>query len=119
MVAMGKIAAILKAGAVSGALVFLSDLMAFLHSQFVEGSAADDETKKGLATFALWYPELKQAAARTDTNFDDQMIAEVMQFAESVLPATYISEARGLYGPEDSASESADPAVEGLQTPVG
>ena len=109
---MGSIADVLKAGAVSGAMTFLSDLMKFLHAQFIEGSGADDETKKGLATFVLWYPELQQGAARTDTGFDDQMVAEVMQFAEHVLPISYISQARALYGPEDLAeSEPAEPAV--------
>jgi len=112
---MGSITDALKSGAVSGAMVFLSDLLGFLHKQFISGSPADDETKKGLATFVLFYPELKQGAARTDTGWDDQMIAEVYQYAEATLPVEYIAEAKKLYGPEDLV----DPAVEGLQTPVG
>ena len=108
---MGRISEVLKAGAVSGAMSFLSELLKLLHSQFVEGSVADDEVKKGLATFVLWHPELCQAAARSETSFDDMAVAEVMQYAEAVLPATFIAAARMLYGPEDATVEpSTEPA---------
>jgi hypothetical protein len=100
---------LLAQGAISGALSFLSELLKLLHSQFVAGTAADDETKKGLATFVIWYPELKQAATRSETSVDDQMIEEVKQFAESVLPETFIAAAKLLYGPEDEVPvESAE-----------
>lgn len=107
---MGRISEVLKNGAIKGAMSFLSELLVLLHGQFVEGKAADDETKKGLATFVLWAPELHQAAARTDTNFDDQMIGEVMQYAEAVLPTTLIAEARAIYGPEDLGETEPEPA---------
>lgn len=91
----------LAAGAAKGALSFLSELLGLVHSQFVAGGDADDETKKALATVVLFYPELQQGARRSDTQYDDQILAEVLQYAEAQLPASFLAEARGLYGPED------------------
>lgn len=114
---MGRISSTLKLGALVGVLAFLSELLKLLHGQFVAGTPADDETKKGLATFVLWYPEIHQAADRTDTSIDNQVVNEVMQFAESVLPASFISEARGIYGPEDVATEEPE-GEDGEEPPI-
>lgn len=92
---------LLKNGAVTGIMAFLDNLLTFLHGQFIEGKDADDEVKKGLACFVAYYPELKQAAARSDNNIDDTVVEEVRQYAEAQLPATLVSELKGLYGPED------------------
>jgi len=101
---------VLAGGAIKGALAFLSELLGLLHSQFIAGTGADDETKKGLATFMLWYPELKQAAAGSDNKIDDQIVEELKQLATAVLPATFIASARMLDGPEDAATDPVEPA---------
>lgn len=96
----------LKAGAIKGAMSFLSELLILMHKQFVAGTEADDETKKALKTFMIWYPEIKQGAERTDTQYDDKMIEEVKQYAIEVLGQEAWDEARGWDGPEDAPAPS-------------
>ena len=78
-------------GVADGALSLLDKVITLVHEKLIEGGSLDDEFLQGLATIKIWEPQLRKGAASTDTKYDDNILDEIIQAADKILPAETIA----------------------------